>query len=251
MKVTILGCGPSYGVPSLTRGFDMVDPKEKKNVRTRTAMLLETDDANILFDTGPEIREQLLKAGSPRIDAVCYTHAHYDHIAGAEDVHGYARIRERHLDVYGTRHDLWIMRREMPYVFSPKYRQSMHVHYIQYHKPFFIGGLSIIPILQHHGEDLSVGYRIGDFAYCTDVKSLDPEGWKILKGVKVWVLGCVTTNENPKHLHLNEALKWAQRIKPEHTYLTHLGSKMDYQSLTKILPPDISVCYDGLKIDIK
>lgn len=250
MKITILGCGPSYGVPSLTRGFDMVDPQEKKNIRSRTAMLLEEEGVRVLFDTGPEIREQLLKTDFSRIDAVCYTHAHYDHIAGAEDVHGYARVQGRHLDVYGTRHDLWIMRQEMPYVFDPKYRQAMRIHYIQYHKPFKINDLNVIPILQHHGDDLSVGYRIGDFAYCTDVKKIDPEGWKLLKGIKVWVLGCVTINPNPKHIHLAEALKWVERLKPERTYLTHLGSKMDYQTLKRTLPSDIIPCYDGLEINL-
>ncbi len=248
MKVTILGCGPSYGVPSLTRGYDLVDPKEKKNVRTRTAMLLEEEGTHILFDTGPEIREQLLKAGAPSIDAICYTHAHYDHIAAAEDLHSYARIQGRRLGVYATRHDLFILRRELPYVFSPKYRQAMDVHYIQYHKPFKIKDIELIPILQHHGDELSVGYRIGDFAYCTDVKSLEPEGWKILKGVKTWVLGCVSVNENAKHLSLKEALKWVNRIKPERTYLTHLGSKMDYQKLKHSLPKDVEPCYDGLVI---
>ena len=249
MKITILGCGPSYGVPSLTRGFDMVDPKEKKNVRTRTALLLEEKGTYILFDTGPEIREQLLKVGSPKIDAVCYTHAHYDHIAGAEDVHAYAKQQKGHLDVYATRHDLWVLRQEMPYVFAPQ-GKAMKVHYIQYYKPFKINELEIIPLLQHHGKDLSVGYRIGDFAYCTDVKALETEGWKILKGVKTWVLGCVTTRENPKHLHLEEALKWVERLKPQHTYLTHLGSKMDYQTLSKNLPENVSVCYDGMEINL-
>ena len=213
-------------------------------------MLLEEENTHVLFDTGPEIREQLLRAGAPAIDAICYTHAHYDHIAGAEDLHSYARIQGRHLDVYGTRHDMWEMRQQMPYVFAPKYRQAMRIHYITHYKPFQIGNLKLIPILQHHGKELSVGYRIGDFAYCTDVKKLDPKGWKVLKGVKIWVLGCVTTNENPKHLHLSEALKWIQRIKPEHTYLTHLGSKMDYKTIQKILPPDVSLCYDGLEISV-
>ena len=250
MKVTILGCGPSYGVPSLTRGFDMVDPKEKKNIRTRTCLLVQKGENDVLFDTGPEVREQLLKAGSPTIDAICYTHVHYDHIAGAEDVHSYARIRDHHVDVYATRHDMYELRKQMPYVFAPQYRQAMSLHYITYYKPFKVNNLEMIPILQHHGKDLSVGYRIGDFAYCTDVKSLEPEGWKILKGIKIWVLGCVTINKNDKHLHLAEALKWVQRIKPEHTYLTHLGSKMDYQSLTKILPPDVSLCYDGMVIKV-
>ena len=251
MKITILGCGPSYGMPSLTRGFGNTDPAEPKNIRTRSAILVEEQGVGILFDTGPEIREQLLKAGSPQIHAICYTHTHYDHMGGAEDLRTVARERNQILDVYGRQKDILALRRQMPYVFDPKHQTTMKLHYIKPYKPFKINGLTLIPILQHHGPSTSVGFRIGDFAYCTDVKSIDPEGWKILKGIKTWILGCVTTNENPKHIHLSEALKWIRRLHPQQTFLTHMGSKMDYKKLKKELPDSVFPCYDGMHINIK
>ncbi len=249
MKIRILGCGPSYGLPSLTRGFGDCDANEPKNVRTRSAMLLQEGDTTILFDAGPEIRLQLLKAGAPQLTAICFTHAHYDHMGGAEDVRAFMKDNCRILPVYGTQSDMIALRKQLPYAFHITHQKTMEVHHIKPYKSFKINNLEIIPILQRHGERGSVGYRIGDFAYCTDVKSIEPEGWKLLKGVKIWVLGCVTPNENPKHIHLAEALKWVKKLKPEQTYLTHMGSKMDYQTLKNTLPAGVLPCYDGLEID--
>ena len=250
MKITILGCGPSYGMPSLTRGFGPSDPNEPKNIRTRSAILLEDNGVGILFDTGPEIREQLWRAGAPQIHAICYTHAHYDHMGGAQDLRTLAKERGQVMDIYGTQKDILALRRQMPYVFEIDRQQTMKTHYIEPYKSFKINHLTITPIYQHHGAGSSIGYRVGDFAYCTDVKAIDPEGWKILKGIKTWVLGCVTTGENPKHVHLSEALKWVKKVKPQHTYLTHMGSKMDYQTLKKTLPNGVEPCYDGMEIHI-
>ena len=250
MKVTILECGPSYGMPSLTRGFGPSDPNEPKNVRTRSAILIEDKGLNVLIDTGPEIREQLWRIGAPKIDALLYTHAHYDHMGGAQDVRNVAKERNQIMDVYGAQKDMLALHKQMPYVFEPSHQPTFKTHYIKPYKTFKIGHLDITPIYQHHGEGSSIGYRIGDFAYCTDVKAIDPEGWKVLKGVKVWVLGCVTTRENPKHIHLPEALKWIQKLKPERAYLTHMGSKMDYQTLKKTLPKGVFACYDGLVIKL-
>lgn len=251
MKITILGCGPSYGVPSLSRGFGECDPKEPKNIRTRSALLFEDKGTSILFDSGPEIREQLIRAKSPQLDAVCYTHVHYDHMGGAEDLRGLARERNQILDIYGTQKDLLALRRQMPYVFDPTHQETMKLHYIRAYKQFKIKNLDVMPIFQYHGDKNSLGFRIGDFAYCTDVKKIDPEGWHLLKGIKVWVLGCVTTMENPKHIHLAEAVKWIQKLKPETTYLTHMGARMDYQTLKKTLPANVIPCYDGLTINIR
>ena len=250
MKITILGCGPSYGMPSLTRGFGPSDPNEPKNVRTRSSILIEDQGLGVLIDTAPELREQLWRAGAPQIHAVCYTHLHYDHMGGAEDLRTLAKERKEIMDVYGTQKDIFALKRQMPYVFDPEHQQTMKTHYIKPYKQFQIGHLKIMPIFQYHGECNSIGYRIGNFAYSTDVKSLEPKGWELLKGVKVWVLGCVTTNENFKHIHLAEALKWIEKLKPERTYLTHMGSKMDYQTLKKTLPKNVIPCYDGMEIKV-
>ena len=250
MKVTILGCGPSWGLPSLINGYGETDPREPKNRRTRSSILLEDKGLRILFDTDPEIREQLLKIGNPKIYSICYTHAHYDHMGGAEEFSMLKRELHEILHVYARPKDISRLKERMPYIFKSKEDKVIKVHYIKPYKNFTIGHLNIMPIPQQHATCGSIGFRIGDFAYCTDVKSIDPEGWECLKGIKTWILGCVTINENPRHVHLAEALKWIKKLKPKQTYLTHLGPSMDYRKLKETLPKNVIPCYDGMTIQL-
>jgi len=253
MKITILGCGPSYGVPSLTRGFSESDPKNPKNTRLRSAMLLQDKDVAILFDTGPEIRLELLKAGSPDLTALCYTHSHYDHMAGAEDVRAIMREKDRLLPVYGSHADLDALQNQLAHVFrSSITKPGFCLHEIKPFRPFQIQHIKLTPILQHHGQGTSIGYRIGDVAYCTDVHSITEKGWKLLEGIKVWILGCVSPDStNDKHINLHEAIQWVHRLKPDMTYLTHMGGRMDYDTLCRNLPKYIRPVYDGMVIQIK
>lgn len=250
MKITILGCAPSWGMPSLISGFGIADPKEVKNKRTRSSILIEDKGLKILIDTGPDIREQLLRIGSPKIHTICYTHAHYDHMGGAEDFGMLARECQERLDVYGRQKDIIHFKRRMPYIFKTKDKEFIKTHYIKPYQKFQIGHIEIMPISQQHATCGSLGFRIGDFAYCTDVKSIVPQGWQYLKGVKTWILGCVTTSPNPRWVHLSEALKWIKRLNPERTYLTHLGPSMDYRTLKRTLPKNIQPCYDGMIIEL-
>jgi len=248
MKITILGCGPSWGMPSLINGFGDADPKEKKNIRRRSSILIEDKGLRILIDTGPDIREQLLRIGSPEIHTICYTHAHYDHMGGAEEFAMLARERQEIFDIYGRQKDIIHLKKRIPYIFQTQDKKFVKTHYIKPYKKFQIGHLEVLPIPQHHASCGSIGYRIGDFAYCTDVKLIDPEGWKYLKGVNTWILGCVTIEKSPRWVHLSEALKWIKKLNPDRTYLTHLGPSMDYQKLKQTLPQNIYPCYDGMII---
>ena len=251
MKITILGCGPSYGVPSLYKGWGDCNFQNPKNERLRSAILIEHKGKNILIDTPPEIRLELLRANIKKIDALLYTHSHYDHMAGAEDVRKFMQKRNQLLDIYGVRYDLNVFKNQMKFVFDdPESVASVKLNLIKMHIPFTVHGVLVLPIKQYHGKGLSVGYRIGDLAYSTDVKSMDKKGWEILKGTKVWVLGCNNDYLNQKHLCLDEVLEWVQKIQPKRVYLTHLGAKMDYESLCKKLPLNIRPAYDGLQIDI-
>ncbi|MBP5343814.1 MAG: MBL fold metallo-hydrolase [Alphaproteobacteria bacterium] len=251
MKITILGCGPSYGVPSLTRGFCECDAKNEKNIRLRTAMLLQDKEVTILFDTGPEIRLELLRVGSPDLTALCYTHSHYDHMAGAEDVRAMMREKDQILPVYGTAGDLSALKDQLSYVLrSAINKPGFRLHHITPYHSFKIKHVKLTPILQQHGNGISIGYRIGDFAYCTDVHSIDEKGWRALQGIKVWVLGCVSSSShNQKHLSLDTAIQWVHRLKPDITYLTHMGGRMDYDTLCRELPSYIRPAYDGMVID--
>lgn len=252
MKVKILGCGPSNGVPSLSRGYGLCDPKNPRNNRTRSALLIETNSKkNILIDTDPEIRLQLLKANNPSIDAVLYTHSHYDHMGGADDLRSLLYDSDRSLPIYLTREDGEKFKSLLKYLFKNNIEHPIFkLNYIYPYQHFFVEDIKIIPIKQYHGEDISIGYRINDFAYSTDVKSMDEEGFDLLKGIKTWVLGVVTPRENYKHVHLTEAFKWIDRIQPERVFLTHMGQRMDYETLCRTLPQNIQPAYDGLEIDI-
>ena len=150
MKITILGCGPSYGVPSLTRGFYGVDPNNPKNVRLRSSLLLQDKDVTVLFDTGPEIRLELLRVGSPHLTALCYTHSHYDHMAGAEDVRAIMREENRILPVYGLQKDLDALSNQLAYIFRSSITQKkpgFRLNEIIPLVPFKIKHLKFIPIL--------------------------------------------------------------------------------------------------------
>lgn len=254
MKIRILGCGPSYGVPSLSRGFGKCDPNNPKNVRTRSAMLLQSEHGNFVFDTGPEIREQLIAAGRPKIDAVLYTHAHYDHMGGAEDLRKAILGQENNdqlLPVYLNRDDEREFAELLYFAFPPFAKQTVFdVHVIKPYQPFLVNGLKILPIKQYHSDSISIGYRIGDFAYSTDVKQMDDKGFELLKGIKTWILGVTTPLENTHHINIDEAMQWIERVKPERVFFTHMGTRMDYEELCKTLPPFIRPVYDGMEIDI-
>ena len=253
MKVRILGCGPSYGVPSLSRGYGACNPDNPKNTRTRTAMLLETEQGNIVFDTGPEIRQQLIAAGTPKIDALVYTHSHYDHMGGAEDLRkALGNEKNPHpLPVYLTHTDEREFRNLLYFAFKPISDTPLFdIHNIKPYQEFNINGLKIMPIKQYHETSISIGYRINNFAYSTDVKRMDEEGFEALKGIKTWILGVTTQTLNTKHINLDEALEWINHIKPERAFLTHMGTRMDYDTLCKELPSHIRPVYDGMEIDI-
>lgn len=256
MKVKILGCGPSHGVPSLSRGFGECDPLEPKNMRSRTSALVTTNNGeNILIDTSPEVRLQLIKAENPKIDAVLYTHSHYDHMGGANDLAGFLMDRKEKLPIYLTKRDYEEIKAHLHYLFRAD-NSPFEIHLIEPYCPFQIGKTTIIPILQYHGIQQSIGYRIDELAYSTDLCSMEPKGLDLLKGIKTWILGVVSL-EKPenfkgaqKHIYLNEALELINEIAPENAFLTHMGQKMDYNHLCKILPENIKPCFDGLEIEI-
>lgn len=254
MRIRILGCGPSNGMPSLNRGFGLCDSQNPKNIRTRSAALIKlTNQTNILIDADPEIRQQLLNADNPVVDAVLFTHSHYDHMGGADDLRTLSERINKPLPVYLTQTDANHFQSMLNYLFQKKERiQLFDMRIIEFYQPFYIAGYEIIPIMQEHGEgEFSTGYKVGSkFAYSTDVKKMEKRGFDLLTGLDTWVLGGTTRKVNNKHINLDEALTWINTLKPRQVYLTHMGMRMDYETLCNELPLSIRPAYDGLEFDV-
>ena len=249
MECIILGCGGSNGVPRIGCSCFVCKSHDTKNQRTRASIVLILDDCKILFDTSVDLRQQALNNGINDIDAVFYTHDHFDHVAGINDVKLLSKSPVSAFMSYDTNIAL---RRAYSYVFTQKsnlYKPLMR-DFI-FGGPFSIGRHKVTPFAQHHGKEKnSYGFRIGDFAYSTDVTNFSEENYKILEGVKVWVVDCLRYYYSPSHSYLEKTISWCMRIKPRRAILTHMDHDIDYGDIKNSLPPGIEPGYDGMKITI-
>jgi phosphoribosyl 1,2-cyclic phosphate phosphodiesterase len=254
MRITVLGCGSSNGVPYIGNRWGKCDPTNPRNRRRRPSVLVEADGQTILIDTTPDLREQMLDADVRRLDAVLWTHPHADHLHGLDDLREVCRLMERSLPGYALPEHMGEITSRFAYAFMPLpaghsfYRPQIEMHPI--HGPFRIGSLEVRPFRQDHGWLTTVGFRIGDFAYSTDVVRLDDKAFAELEGVKVWIVDCVQEEEHPVHSHLPQTLGWIERVKPERAFLTHMSAHLDYEATLRKLPPHVEPAYDGLVIEL-
>ncbi len=254
MRVTVLGCGPSWGVPSIGPFWGRCDPKDPRNRRRRVSVLVETRGRTILIDTSPDLREQLIDAGTRRLDAVLLTHAHADHLHGIDDLRAVNRLMRAPIPLYCDRATLEEIRRRFGYVLEPPteegrfYKPSLLAHEIE--GPFSACGIEIVPFAQDHGFSTTLGFRIGAMAYSTDVTELDERAFSVLGGVELWIVDCMRREPHPTHSHLAKTLSWISRVKPRRAVLTHMDSSLDYEELSRELPPGVEPGQDGLVIEV-
>lgn len=255
MKITVLGCGSSNGVPYIGDRWGDCDPNEPRNRRSRPSVLVETDaGASILIDTSPDLREQLLRARVTRLDAVLWTHAHADHVHGIDDLREICRLMEAPIRVFALAEHLDEIRKRFSYAFEPL--KPGHSYYrpvfvpAEIDGPLVIGDATVVPFSQEHGWMRSLGFRIGPFAYSTDVVRLDETAFEALAGIDTWVVDCVGRDPHPVHSHLEQTLGWIERVGPRRAYLTHMSATMDYASLIRELPPGVYPAHDGLVVEI-
>lgn len=251
IKLRILGCGPSGGIPSIGYRWGECDPHNPKNVRTRCSVLFHVSGKNILVDTSPDLRQQLLAAQVSDIKAVLFTHTHGDHVHGFNDLGVVSRLKKELIPIYGNAETIEGLKSTFSYAFEGglgHYKPFVTPHVIVPGK-FEAAGESVIAFEQDHGLGTTLGFRIGDMAYSTDVIGFSEESFEALKGIKVWVVDCLGRKPHLTHSNLNQTLSWINRVKPERAILTHMGAEMDYETLKRELPKGVEPAYDGLEIE--
>lgn len=255
MKVTILGCGGAAGVPTISGGWGACDPANPRNRRLRSSILVEEGETRLLVDTSPDLRDQLLAAGIKSVDAVVYTHDHADHLHGIDDLREINRTTRQWLPVWGDAGTLRTAQDRFPYAFEPLeemgefiYRPLLEAHEIK--GPFRIGSIEVVPFDQDHGYCRTLGLRFGNLAYSTDVVDLPEESFKTLEGVETWIIGCLVDYPHQTHAHVAKALDWIARVQPKHAYITHMGSRLDYEAVRREVPAHVMPAHDGLVIEV-
>ena len=252
LKVTILGCGASGGVPLLKYGWGQCDPNNPKNRRTRSSIMIETEKTKLLVDMSPDLRQQLLRFGSSQVDGVFVTHEHYDHTNGINELRPVYFGTGKSLQIYAKDYVMRKKKKMFYYVFEDSGR-DLYKPYVEANvveDEFVIGDISGICFEQNHGYLKSTGLRIGDFAYTTDVVSFEKDTFEKLRGLDTWIVGCLSRDKKPTHANLDTVLQWVCELKPRQTYLTHMSVDLDHDSLRANLPQNIFPAYDGLQVTI-
>lgn len=255
MKITFLGTGTSQGVPIIGCDCNACLSKDDKDKRLRCAIMVTLDDGkNIVVDTGPDFRQQMLREKVQDVEAVLITHEHNDHIIGIDDVRPINFKHRKDMPVYAVERVIQNLQERFKYVFAPNpYPGIPRLNLLPMHKsqPFEIAGQRIIPIEVMHYKLPVIGFRFNDFTYLTDIKTISDEELEKVKGTKILVLGALQRQQHISHLTIDEAIELAQKINPEMTYLTHLSHRLGkHHDVIETLPKNITLAYDGLQLHI-
>jgi phosphoribosyl 1,2-cyclic phosphate phosphodiesterase len=256
MRVTMLGSGPSWGIPRVGGEWGACDPANPRNRRRRVSVLVEAGEAVLLIDTSPDLREQLLDAKVRRIDAVLFTHAHADHLHGIDDLRTVNWLMQKPIPVFAGAETMAEIEARFGYVFAAVKPGRQSVFYKPVLEPhvfdgrFTAAGVEVVPFSQDHGFSRTFGFRIGAFGYSTDVVELDEAAFAALAGIEVWIVDCIRRAPHVTHSHVEKTLRWIERVRPRRAVLTHMDESLDYETLRRELPAGVEPGYDGLVIEV-
>ena len=252
MRLTFLGTGTSTGVPSIGCECDTCTSDDSRDKRLRVSIIIEHDGQTVLVDTSSDFRQQALRYGLKRLDAVLITHCHADHIFGLDDIRP-LNFRYGALGVYANERAWPDIRRIFKYIFEPTYfgggLPQVIPHTVYAGAPFCLNkDLEVTPVEVIHGRLPVLAYRFNDFAYATDLSEIPPQSLEALRGLDVFVLDCLRFKEHPTHLWLDKALAYVAELKPRRTYFTHMAHDVKHARDSGLLPDGVEWAYDGLEV---
>jgi phosphoribosyl 1,2-cyclic phosphate phosphodiesterase len=246
-----LGTGTSVGVPMLGCDCSVCQSTNPKNHRYRASALIYTPAGNLLIDTTPEMRLQLLREQVKQVHAVVYTHYHVDHLFGLDDLRLMARGLGGAMPLYCSEEVEQVIRRTFSYAFEENSMPLGWVPKLRFHRindePFEVLGQRLVPVPLIHSWFNVYGFRIDDMAYCTDVSEIPAKSWDLLEGVRILIIDALRYKPHPAHLSLDQALDVIERVRPEKAYLTHMSHEFDYEHLQPKLPGGVEMAYEGLR----
>ncbi len=252
MTITFLGTGTSQGVPVIACGCEVCTSADKRDKRLRSSILVE-GDKTVVIDSGPDFRYQMLRANVQHLDALVFTHEHKDHVAGMDDIRAFNYKQNSPIDVWAEERVQAAIKREFHYIFTEfKYPGIPQVNLNTItDQPFLIGDIKFIPIEVMHYKLPVKGFRINDFTYITDAKTISDSEKELIKGSSILVINALQKQTHISHFTLEEAIAFAQEIGAERTYFTHISHRLGrHEDISKDLPPGIELAYDGLKLEI-
>ncbi|MGL2963556.1 MBL fold metallo-hydrolase [Flavobacterium sp. RSB2_4_14] len=255
MQVYFLGTGTSQGIPVIGSNHPVCMSTDSRDKRLRVSVWISWDDCSIIIDCGPDFRQQMLTSGCTKMDALLFTHEHADHTAGLDDIRPFFFKQGKNIPVYAHKRVLENLMRRFDYIFETENKYpgapSVETFEVVNNIDFIIGNKTIIPINVNHGNLAVFGYRIQDFVYLTDVKTIDDSEIEKLKGIKVLVVNALREEAHHSHFSLQDALDFIHLIQPQVAYLTHISHLLGFhEEVQKRLPPNVFLAYDNLKITI-
>lgn len=253
MQITFLGTGTSQGVPLIACECSVCSSANEKDKRLRSSILVQVKGLDIVVDSGPDFRQQILRSGIKKLDALLFTHAHKDHIAGMDDIRGFNFKMKTAVDVYCTEQVEKQMHQEFHYIFSEiKYPgiPELSIHRIDKHSNIDVKGMHIQPIEVMHYKLPVLGFRFHDFVYVTDANFISETEKQKMKGCDTLVLNALRREQHVSHFSLQEALDLIAELKPKRTYLTHISHQLGlHDEVSNELPPNVFLAYDTLQIE--
>ncbi len=266
LNVTILGCSSSGGVPRVGQGWGKCDPANPKNRRRRCSLLLSQGEGasatNVLIDTSPDLREQLIDADVKRLDAILYTHPHADHTHGVDDVRGLVIMNGRRIPAYMDDATARVVTAKFDYIFATPpgsfYPPLLTAHRLEAGVAVSLEGpggpIRATPFRLDHGDMDALGFRIdgpnGSLAYTPDLNAIPAESVQYLEGLDLWIVDALRHQRHGSHFSVGQAFEWIARLRPRRAVLTDLHVDLDYAALAALCPPNVTPAFDGMRLTV-